>query len=62
MHSTERISGQTILEDWEGFEALLCDTTFQEKEAIIKTITSDIHPDSKERKLKNTSLHSTILS
>ena len=23
-------------EDWEGFEALLCDTTFQEKEAIIK--------------------------
>ena len=39
-------------EDWEGFEALLCDTTFQEKEAIIKTITSDIHPDSKERKLK----------
>ena len=32
-------------EDWEGFEALLCDTTFQEKRSDNKkTITSDIHP------------------
>lgn len=39
-------------EDWEGFEAFLCDTTFQEKEAILKTVTSSIHPDRKESKLK----------
>lgn len=35
-------------EDWEGFEALLSDTTFQDKEAIMKIVTSNMHPDRKE--------------
>lgn len=39
-------------EDWEGFEALLSDTVFQQKESIMKIITSDIHPDRKESRLK----------
>ena len=34
-------------EDWEGFEALLGDTVFQDKEAIMKIVTSNIHPDRK---------------
>lgn len=39
-------------EDWEGFEALLSDTTFQNKEAIMKIVTSTIHPDRKEGMIK----------
>lgn len=39
-------------EDWEGFEALLDDTVFQQKESIQKIVTSNIHPDGKENKLK----------
>lgn len=39
-------------EDWEGFEALLSDTVFQQKEAIIRIVTSDIHPDRKEKMIK----------
>lgn len=47
-----RIQTTYTPEDWEGFEAFLCDTTFQQKEAIMKIITSDIHPDLKEKRLK----------
>lgn len=39
-------------EDWEGFEALLSDTTFQNKEAIMKIVTSTMHPDRKEGMIK----------
>jgi outer membrane protein OmpA-like peptidoglycan-associated protein len=39
-------------EDWEGFEALLGDTVFQDKEAIMKIVTSNIHPDRKEGLIK----------
>lgn len=39
-------------EDWEGFEALLTDTTFQRKEAVMKIVTGNLHPDRKEEKLK----------
>lgn len=39
-------------EDWEGFEALLGDTTFQNKEAIMKIVTSTMHPDRKEEMIK----------
>lgn len=39
-------------EDWEGFEALLSDTTFQNKEAIMKIVTSTMHPDRKEEMIK----------
>lgn len=39
-------------EDWEGFEALLSDTVFQQKESILEIVTSNIHPDRKESKLK----------
>ncbi len=39
-------------EDWEGFEALLGDTIFQNKEAIMKIITSTMHPDRKEEMIK----------
>lgn len=40
-------------EDWEGFEALLGDTVFQDKEAIMKIVTSNIHPDRKEGLIKS---------
>lgn len=40
-------------EDWEGFEALLGDTTFQNKEAIMKIVTSTMHPDRKEGLIKS---------
>lgn len=39
-------------EDWEGFEALLGDTIFQNKEAIMKIVTSTMHPDRKEEMIK----------
>lgn len=39
-------------EDWEGFEALLSDTAFQQKESVMKIVTSDRHPDRKERMIK----------
>lgn len=39
-------------EDWEGFEALLSDTVFRQKETVMKIVTSDIHPDRKESMLK----------
>lgn len=39
-------------EDWEGFEALLNDTSFQQKKPVMKITISDIHPDQKERMLK----------
>lgn len=42
------IHGYASPEDWEGFEALLSDTTFQDKEAIMKIVTSNMHPDRKE--------------
>lgn len=40
-------------EDWEGFEALLGDTVFQQKEAIMRIVTSDRHPDHKEKMIKS---------
>lgn len=40
-------------EDWEGFEALLGDTVFQQKEAIMRIVTSDHHPDHKEKMIKS---------
>ena len=40
-------------EDWEGFEALLGDTVFQQKEAIMRNVTSDHHPDHKEKMIKS---------
>ena len=40
-------------EDWEGFEALLGDTIFQNKEAIMKIVTSTMHPDRKEGLIKS---------
>ena len=39
-------------EDWEGFEALLTDTAFQQKETVMRIVTSSLHPDRKEEKLK----------
>lgn len=39
-------------EDWEGFEALLSDTTFQQKAEVTEIVTSNIHPDHKEALLK----------
>ncbi|WP_336527822.1 DUF3868 domain-containing protein [Bacteroides acidifaciens] len=39
-------------EDWEGFEAILGDTTFRQKKAVMEIVTGDIHPDRKERILK----------
>lgn len=39
-------------EDWEGFEALLSDTIFRQKEAVMKIVTSNVHPDRKETLLK----------
>lgn len=39
-------------EDWEGFEALLSDTTFKQKEAVMKIVTGNLHPDRKESTLK----------
>lgn len=39
-------------EDWEGFEALLGDTTFQQKIKLMKIVESDMHPDRKEALLK----------
>lgn len=39
-------------EDWEGFEALLSDTAFQQKADLMKLVESDIHPDHKEALLK----------
>lgn len=48
-------------EDWEGFEALLTDTTFQRKEAVMKIVTGNLHPDRKEEKLKNNFRHSIAL-
>ena len=39
-------------EDWEGFEALLTDTAFQQKEAVMRIVTGSLHPDRKEEKLK----------
>lgn len=39
-------------EDWEGFEALLGDTIFQNKEVIMKIVTSTMHPDRKEEMIK----------
>lgn len=41
------------LEDWEGFEALLGDTVFPHKEAIMKIVTSTMHPDRKEGLIKS---------
>lgn len=40
-------------EDWEGFEALLGDTIFRHKEAIMKIVTSTMHPDRKEGLIKS---------
>lgn len=39
-------------EDWEGFEALLSDTTFQQKTELMKIVESDLQPDRKEVLLK----------
>lgn len=39
-------------EDWEGFEALLSDTTFQQKASLMKIVESNMHPDKKEARLK----------
>lgn len=39
-------------EDWEGFEALLSDTIFPQKNQVTKIIENDMHPDLKENKLK----------
>lgn len=49
---TKHIHTDYTPEDWEGFEALLSDTSFQQKEEIVKIVTSDIHPDRKEQLLK----------
>lgn len=46
------IQTNSIPEDWEGLEALLSDTTFEQKEQVAKIITSNLHPDRKENKLK----------
>ncbi|WP_303013917.1 DUF3868 domain-containing protein [uncultured Bacteroides sp.] len=48
----EHIHTSHTPEDWEGFEALLTDTAFRQKEAVMKIVTSNIHPDSKEYRLK----------
>lgn len=48
-------------EDWEGFEALLTDTAFQQKEAVMRIVTGSLHPDRKEEKLKNNFRHSIAL-
>lgn len=39
-------------EDWEGFESLLSDTTFQQKKQLMKIVESDLKPDGKEAKIK----------